>query len=260
MSEQQDFGDRPPPPVPAFRAPGILVGLIAALFGIHLARQFLGPETDYTLIATFALFPARYAPTPEGITYIFPGGLYADLWTPITYAFLHGDWLHLFFNAVWLLAFGTPVARRLGTWRFIVFYLGCAVIAGVAYAWVHAGLLAAMIGASGAISGIIAGAALFVFEDQGPIARLPFDPGASDPRSVPRRGVISALSQPRALIFTGVWLGFTLLFGVLGLGATGETRLIAWEAHLAGFVAGLILFPWLDPGAVAGSQQHRRFD
>ena len=240
-------GDNPP----AFGAPGIIIGLLAVLVGIHLARMFLGTQADSELILAFALFPARYAPTLEGVSYIFPGGIYGDAWSLVTYAFLHGDWMHLFFNGIWLLAFGTPVARRLGPVRFIFFYLLCAIVAAIIYAMAQAGLLVPVVGASGAISGIIAAAALFVFEDEGPIARFAFERGATDLRAIPRRPAHKALIHGKAMIFTGVWLGLTVLTGLVGIGATGEAANIAWEAHLAGFIAGLLLFPKFDPGVAA---------
>jgi len=239
------------PSYPALRAPGVVVGLVALLFGIHLARSFLDPQADFQLILTFALFPARYGPTVDGITYAFPGGLWADLWTPVTYAFLHADWLHLIFNSVWLMAFGTPVARRLGAVRFVGFYLLCGVIAGIAYAGAQAGSVAPVIGASGAISGIIAGAALFVFERTGPLARFGFDYSTDALRAVPRRPAHKALTNGQAMIFCGLWLGLTVLTGLIGLGAAGETVNIAWEAHIAGFIAGILFFPRFDPGVVA---------
>ncbi|GGD09767.1 rhomboid family intramembrane serine protease [Pyruvatibacter mobilis] len=250
MSEGFDRGGARPS-YPAFRAPGVLVGLVALLFGIHLARGFLSGEADFQLILTFALFPARYAPTVDGAVYSFPGGLWADLWTPVTYAFLHADWLHLIFNSVWLMAFGTPVARRLGAVRFISFYLLCGVIAGVAYAGAQAGSLAPVVGASGAISGVIAGAALFVFERSGPLARFGFDYSAEALRAVPRRPAHKALAGGQALVFSAVWLGLTLLTGLIGLGAAGESANIAWEAHVAGFIAGILFFPRFDPGVAS---------
>jgi len=241
--------DRPRSGFPVFRAPTLLIGLVGALVGIHLARGFLDPQTDYNLLLTFALFPARYAPTADGATFIFPGGIYGDVWSLITYAFLHGDWAHLFFNSIWLLAFGTPVARRLGNLRFIAFYLVCGVIAAIVYAGAEAGSLIPVIGASGAISGVVAGAALFVFEKQGPLARFGFDHSVEALRAVPRRPAHRALTNGTALIFTAVWLGLTVLTGLMGIGATGEAAGIAWQAHLGGFIAGILLFPRFDPGA-----------
>lgn len=240
-------GDNPP----AFKAPPVIMGLVALLAGIHAARMFLDAQADNQLILTFALFPARYAPTPDGVSYIFPGGIFGDAWSLVTYAFLHGDWLHLLFNAFWLLAFGTPVARRLGAVRFVFFYLLCAILAAIVYAAAQAGLLVPVVGASGAISGVIAGAALFVFAEEGPIARFGFDRGATDLRAIPRRPAHKVLTHGQAMIFSAVWLGLTVLTGLLGIGATGDAAGIAWEAHLAGFIAGLLLFPKFDPGVAA---------
>lgn len=240
---------------PIFRAPGVLVGLVGLLFGIHLFRGIIDPQMDFEMVLTFALFPARYAPTLDGATFIFPGGIYGDLWTLVTYTFLHGGWLHLFFNSIWLLAFGTPVARRLGTGRFLAFYFACGIIAAIVYAGAQAGSLAPVIGASGAISGVVAGAALFVFEAQGPLARFGFDHSAATLRAVPRRPAHKVLMSGPPLMFTGVWLGLTVLTGVLGIGAggggMGEEAAIAWEAHLGGFIAGILLFPRFDPGAAS---------
>jgi len=236
---------------PVFRAPGLLVGLVAVFVGIHLARSFMDQQAFGEFLLTFALWPARYGATPDGALIPFPGGIYADAWSLVTYAFLHGDWMHLLFNSVWLLAFGTPVARRLGTVRFLFFYLLCAVIAAIVYAGAQAGSLVPVVGASGAISGVIAGAALFVFERQGPLARFGFDHSAEALRAVPRQHAFKALSRGPALAFTAVWLGFTVLSGVLGIGATGDAAGIAWEAHIGGFIAGILLFPRFDPGAEA---------
>ncbi|MGD1935127.1 MAG: rhomboid family intramembrane serine protease [Candidatus Phaeomarinobacter sp.] len=251
MSNDFGSGAGPQQSYPMFRAPGLLVGLVALLFGIHLARSFMDPQADFQFLLTFALFPARYGVTADGAQFVFPGGMYADLWSPVTYAFLHGGWMHLIFNSVWLLAFGTPVARRLGTIRFLFFYLACGLIAGIVYAGAQAGSLAALVGASGAISGVVAGAALFVFEKQGPLARFGFDYGAEELRAVPRRPAHKALGSGPALMFTAVWLGLTLLTGALGMADVGDTATIAWEAHLGGFIAGILLFPRFDPGVEA---------
>ena len=245
------FGDRRPPSYPAFRAPGILIGLVAVLFGVHLARAFMDVQADFEFLVTFALIPARYGAGIDGTQIVFPYPLWGAVWTPVTYAFLHGDWMHLGFNAIWLLAFGTPVARRLGPVRFIFFYLLCAIIAALVFVAAQVGTLVPVIGASGAISGVIAGAALFVFERGGPLARFGFDHSAEALRAIPRRPAHKVLTSGPAMIFIAVWLGFAMLTGLLGIGATGEAANIAWEAHLGGFIAGILLFRRFDPGAEA---------
>ena len=101
----------------------------------------------------------------------WPGGLAADIWTFVTYAFLHGDLNHLVFNSIWLLAFGSPVARRFGTWRFLVFFAPSAAAGGaLVHLATHFGQLLPMIGASAAISGAMAAVTRFVFRRGGPLA------------------------------------------------------------------------------------------
>jgi membrane associated rhomboid family serine protease len=113
----------PDPPLssprePILRLPPVIAALTAALVLVHLARWALDQESDVLVLLWFAFIPARYgAAIPAGIE--LPGGLPADLWTTVTYAFLHGDWVHLGVNLVWLLAFGSPVAWRFGTARFL---------------------------------------------------------------------------------------------------------------------------------------------
>jgi membrane associated rhomboid family serine protease len=82
-----------------------------------------------------------------------PGGAGADAWTFVSYALLHGSWIHLGVNIAWMVAFGTPVLRRFGTVRFLVLSLVAAMAAAVLHLATHWGEFIPMIGASGAISG-----------------------------------------------------------------------------------------------------------
>jgi membrane associated rhomboid family serine protease len=232
---------------PAFNAPAVVLGLVGALFGVHLLATFMDQAEANRLIAYFALSPARYAPLATGEVVPLPGGMLVDLAGFVTHIFLHADWGHLIFNSIWLLAFGTPVARRFGATRFLIFFLICGIIGGLTHVIIHAGELVFVVGASGAVSGLMGGAARFVFLAGGPLglmtARDPSLPGA--PRA--QATILQALSDRRTLIFVGVWLGLNLLFGLSGLSLSGETVSIAWEAHLGGFAAGLLLFGFFDP-------------
>src|SRR5262249_13759849 len=97
---------------PMFNVPPVVAATVAVLILIHFVRDLILPQSlDLAVLAWFAFIPARYDPTPL-VHGAYPGGLAADVWTFVTYALLHGNWLHLGLNAVWLLAFGTPVARR----------------------------------------------------------------------------------------------------------------------------------------------------
>jgi len=232
---------------PAFNVPAVVAGLIGTLVGVHLIMVLLDPAEQNRMIAYFALSPARYAPQPDGTYVLLPGGLLNDLLGFVSYIFLHANWTHLFFNSIWLLAFGTPVARRMGAVRFLSFFFVCGIIGAITHVVLHAGEFAFVVGASGAVSGLMGGAARFVFLTGGPLglmtARDPSLPGA--PRA--QATIFKSLTDRRTLIFVGVWVGLNFLFGLTGITLSGETVSIAWEAHLGGFVAGLLLFGMFDP-------------
>src|SRR5262249_46138163 len=136
--------------------PAVVVALVVALGVIHaifVLALTAAQTTDALLL--FAFIPARYdASVAPDVAW--PGGWAADVWTFVTYALIHGNISHLVFNAVWLLAFGSPVAQRFGAARFIAF-LALAAAAGAAVHLVtHFGDLLPVIGASAAISGAMA--------------------------------------------------------------------------------------------------------
>ena len=100
---------------------------------------------------------------------VWPGGYAADVWTFVTYAFIHGDLNHLFFNAIWLLAFCSPVARRFGTWRLLAFFAVTAAAGAAAHLATHFGEVLPMVGVSAVISGAMAASMRFAFQPGGPI-------------------------------------------------------------------------------------------
>ncbi|MFN3349883.1 rhomboid family intramembrane serine protease [Pseudorhodoplanes sp.] len=227
---------------PIFNIPGVIVATLAVLVAVHLVRGLLSQNADIEVLLLFAFIPARYDANMLG-NMAWPGGLGADMWTFVSYALLHGDWMHLLFNAVWLLAFGTPLARRLGTLRFLAFCGVTAAAGAVAHLVTHFGQLAPMIGASAAISGTMSGAMRFAFQRGGPLG---FG-GAYDSYRVPALSLIDSFRDPRVLAFLAVWFGLNLVFGLGSVSITGNEQPIAWQAHVGGFVAGLVLFSWFDP-------------
>ena len=97
---------------PIFNVPAIIVLLIGSFVVIHVLREDLLPDLDRTYFdLMFAFIPARYDSTlvQDGV---LPGGFGAEIWTFVTYAFIHGSWTHLIVNSVWLLPFGSAIARR----------------------------------------------------------------------------------------------------------------------------------------------------
>src|SRR5258705_12970045 len=106
--------------------PGIVVALLVVLGLVQLLLSFvLSAEQTTEFLLLFAFIPARYDASvlPD---IVWPGGWAADIWTFVTYALIHADLSHLTFNAVWFLAFGSPVAQRFGSMRFAAFMAAAA--------------------------------------------------------------------------------------------------------------------------------------
>jgi membrane associated rhomboid family serine protease len=109
----------------------------------------------------------------------------------------------------------------------------------------HAGEQFPMIGASAVVSGTMAAAMRFAFQRGGPLGLLGrSDEGSYRVPAIPLRGV---LSDARVMLFLAVWFGINILFGLGSLPATGSEHSVAWQAHIGGFLAGLLLFSWFDP-------------
>lgn len=229
---------------PIFNVPLVVIATIGAISLVHAARTlFLSREVDLEFLLLFAFIPARYEPTllQGGI---LPGGWGADLWTFVSYAFIHADVTHLVVNAVWLLAFGSPLARRFGAARFLVFLAVTSAAGAVAHLVVHREELQPMIGASAGISGAMAAAMRFMFQRGGPM----FGRGAgASAYRIPAASLNEALREPRILTFIAVWFGINLIFGLGSLSLVGANQSIAWQAHVGGFLAGLLLFGMFDP-------------
>src|SRR3981189_1620416 len=150
--------------------PAIVVVLLVVLGLVHVLLSWvLTPEQTTEFLLLFAFIPARYDASvlPD---IVWPGGWAADIWTFVTYAFIHADLTHLTFNAVWFLAFGSPVAQRFGPMRVGAVTAATAAAGGPAVPLVtHFGELLPMVGASAAISGAMAGAMRFAFQRGGPL-------------------------------------------------------------------------------------------
>jgi membrane associated rhomboid family serine protease len=230
---------------PIFNIPPVIVAVAALLIIVHVVQTWLLTDEQRDLFFyLFAFIPARYesTPLPDGL---MPGGFAADIWTFVTYSFIHGGWAHLGINLVWLLPFGTAVARRFGTARFLAFYAVTAAGGALAHLIVHGDDNTIVIGASAAISGTMAAAMRFAFQRGGPLGLLR---GEDDEAyRVPAIPLTGLLRDARVLIFLVVWFGLNILFGFGSLSISGGDQPVAWQAHIGGFLAGLLLFSWFDP-------------
>ena len=212
---------------PVFRAPPVVISLIAILVAAHGARAMVPPNISTELISQFAFIPARYSPGFLAAHNADPGGWLAQGVPFVSYMALHNDFTHLIINSLWLLAFGPIVARRFGGFLFLLFFLTCGVAGALAHLAFNWGSLVPVIGASGAISGLMA-AGLRLLPAQAPWAR------AGEEQMAP-------IFSRQIVIFTAIWMAINLVAGLTGLGVGGETGQIAWQAHLGGYLAGLFL-------------------
>lgn len=229
---------------PILNIPGVLTALIAVLCAIHAARYMLPPVSDENIIWMFGFVPKRYDSSIFEAHVIY-GGTGAAIWSFVTYAMLHADWSHLGFNMLWLLPFGSALARRFGPFRFLTFLAVTAVGGALAHLATHTHEVAPMIGASAAISGAMAGAIRFAFQ-RGSFLGLRRGIG-DEAAHVPALPLFAALRNPRVAIFLAIWFGVNIVFGLGSMTMGGQAQSIAWQAHIGGFLAGLLLFSFFDP-------------
>ncbi|MCC2098641.1 MAG: rhomboid family intramembrane serine protease [Hyphomicrobiales bacterium] len=256
------------PREPIFNLPLVITALIAVFLGIHAIREYaLSFQTDIGAIRTFAFIPGRFlfsfdpAAVASELTRLasdssrfqvaryYLGDKSMQPWTVVTYAFLHGDFVHATVNSVWLAIFGAPVARRIGALRFLALFVVTA-IAGVALHFaLHRLEFVPVVGASASVSGAMAAALRFVFQPGGPLGpavpgwRLPPEFSARLP-ALPLRDVVR---DRRVMQFILIWFAINLLFGLFSVQLGATSSAVAWEAHVGGFIAGFLLFQLFDP-------------
>jgi membrane associated rhomboid family serine protease len=230
------------PREPILTLPPALTTYILLLAVIHL-RVLLPPEWENWTIDVFGFIPKRYDSALVDLT--FPGGAGAKVWTFITYSLLHANLTHLGFNVLWLLPFGSALARRFGAFRFFLFMVVTAAAGALAHLVTHEHAVAPMIGASASVSGTMAAAIRFAFVKG---SFLSFNRGDAEAAAkVPALSLSHALRNPRVLAFLAVWFAVNLIFGIASIAIGADSASVAWQAHIGGFFAGLLLFSLFDP-------------
>lgn len=217
-----------------------MLGFAALLLAIHVLRQFLPFQLQRDILLFGAFLPPLYGIEGELAGFPFLDGV--RLWSPFTYALLHANMMHVVVNVLWLIVFGSPVAWRFGTKRFILFCVLLAPAGAFAHYMSVGSNGPAVIGASAIVSGLTAAALRFVFAAGGV-----FRSGRQDPERFknPAPSLMQNLRDRQVMAFALIWFLLNILFG-LGGALTGGIP-IAWQAHLGGFVAGLLFFPLIDP-------------
>jgi len=233
------------------RAPPIVIGLLVIMSVVAALMAFAPPRFAATLFFHASLIPARFAVAGEyGLG---PAQLFLPL---ISHQFLHGNALHLFMNMMFLLAFGTPVATRMasqticsgygppaglaetrpsvrGGFVFLAFFLLSGIFSGLVFVAANWAAPIPAVGASGAISGLMAAAIRIAVPAVG-YRGIDFNAG------------ILPISHPRVVQFSLaiVWLNFAI--GFLGNFLMPNGAQIAWEAHIGGYLFGLFALPLSD--------------
>ena len=183
-----------------------------ALIALNVLVFFLELQGGDPFIERWSVVPRRLTQNPGG-----------DFITIFTSMFMHGGWLHLAGNMLYLWIFGDNVEDRFGHAKFTLFYLICGIAATIAQVAISAGSNVPNLGASGAIAGVL-GAYLVLFP-RGSV------------RVLMGRGVVP---MP-ALMVIGLWIVLQFINGIGSITQSAETGGVAYMAHIGGFVAGLAL-------------------
>jgi len=227
---------------PIFNLPPVVTALIALMLAIQAGQQWLlGQDAQLQVLLDFAFIPLRET-HPDLFAGMVGFGDGARLWSFVSYALLHAGWMHVLLNSVWLAAFGSPVARRFGASRFLLFAAVGAIAGAALHLVVYPGSEQPLVGASAGISALMAGAARFVFQPGGPMSSR----GGLDAYRRPAAPLLTLVRDSRVVIFLLVWFGTNIAFGLTGNGGVADGA-VAWDAHIGGFLAGLLLFRLFDP-------------
>jgi membrane associated rhomboid family serine protease len=195
--------------IPSRTTPFVTIGIIAVNALVFLYEQSL-PESLYRrFVATHGLVPADFA------------------WLSVlTSMFLHGGWMHFLGNMLYLWIFGDNVEDRVGHGRFIVFYLLCGAVAALVQTFFNVNSVIPMVGASGAIAGVL-GAYLVMFPHSRVLTLIPIF-------------IFIEIVEIPAAILLGLWFVLQLFSSLGSLGAEADVGGVAFWAHVAGFVAGVV--------------------
>ncbi len=209
---------------PTRTRPALTYGLIAANVLVFLYEWSLTPTEFQQFLFRYGVVPYQLVVEPH----------VGALATPFSSMFVHGGWLHLLFNMWFLHIFGDNIEDALGRTRFVVFYLLCGLGGAAGQVMIDPASPVPMVGASGAISGVLGG-----------YVRL--YPRARVVTLIPVFFIFMLRELP-AVFFIFFWFLLQLLSGLGSLGAAGsQTGGVAFFAHIGGFVAGLVLIRRMRP-------------
>lgn len=205
--------------IPSKSYPVVTRGIIGVNILVFLYQMMQGENIE-RFVYLYGLVPARYS-VPEVAAHFTSG---EQVFALFSFMFLHGGFLHILGNMWFLHIFGDNVEDRMGSTRFLLFYLLCGWVSGFAQLWANWTSTVPTIGASGAIAGVM-GAYLILFPGARIITLIPIF-------------FIPYFIEIRAVVFLGIWFLFQFFYASLS-GPEGGGG-IAWWAHIGGFVFGMI--------------------
>lgn len=209
--------------IPLVRKPWVTWTLIAVNLFVFAYSQMLAPDSERFFQYLHGLVPARYVYPEWAEKAGFPAG---DFTPFVTSLFMHGNFPHIIFN-MWLLwIFGDNVEDRMGSIRYLAFYILCGLIAGMCHIYANPQSTIPTIGASGAIAGIM-GAFFFLY----PYARI-----------VIWVFFLPIFVEVPAIAFLGLWVIVQLYKATTSLTSSTPYADVAWFGHLGGFIAGMLSY------------------
>lgn len=214
---------------PINTTPVVVYGLLAVNIAIFLYEMSLGEEALQQFFNMWAIVPAELTGELTGRAVTMD----REWLTLFTSQFLHGGFLHLGGNMLYLWVFGNNIEDQLGSVKFLIFYLACGALAGLSQWFFEPASTIPTLGASGAIAGVM-GAYIIRF------------PRAKILTLVPLFIIMTTFRVP-AIFFLGFWFVQQAFYSALSLGATADMGSggVAYLAHAGGFVFGAILGPLL---------------
>ncbi|MBX5476063.1 MAG: rhomboid family intramembrane serine protease [Clostridia bacterium] len=213
---------------PSGRFPWVTITLILVNLYVFMRQWLLPPDAAQALIAQWGVIPARVDAAWQGAALSQPHVLA----TLVTATFLHGGWLHVAGNMLFLWVFGDNIEARLGSLRYLLFYLAAGVVGNVAHVLANPGSLVPAIGASGAVAGVL-GAYLVLY----PRSRV---------RTLIFLGIFITVIEVPALLLLLYWFLVQLANGLAAVSMPGVATVAYW-AHIGGFALGMVVARLLPP-------------
>ncbi|HET9402375.1 MAG TPA: rhomboid family intramembrane serine protease [Candidatus Acidoferrales bacterium] len=208
---------------PRYSVPVVTVLLIVVNTLVFFYQLSLGPRAGNRLVMLYGMVPARVEVALGGHSSIPIGTALEPYFTSM---FLHGGWLHLIGNMLFLWIFGDNIEDAFGHFGYLIFYLSCGIFAGIVHTFFNWGSRMPAIGASGAIAGVMG-------------AYIVFYPRAQVLTLVPLIIFFFTVRLP-ALLILGYWFVLQFLSGIGSLGVEQAGGVAVW-AHVGGFLMGMLV-------------------